>query len=224
MPQTPHVERHFTGSESVRDVVIGMSDGLTVPFALAAGLSGAVGSAQLVVVAGLAEIALGPSPWGWVGFLQPRVTWNTTSKNWRGKVVKSSRYRTRKLRRFPMSSELYGLTGKKSTDHHSPEAKASGVGQLHDALRTWARGAACRPGAQECANNCRRLRHRRPRPAFPLYVVDSMHSAFLLSVTVTLLALFVFGYIKGRFTGTAPMRGAIQTLTIGSLAAGAAYL
>src|SRR5712675_456468 len=55
MPQTPHVERHFTASEVVRDVVIGMADGLTVPFALAAGLSGAVSNAGIVVTAGLAE-------------------------------------------------------------------------------------------------------------------------------------------------------------------------
>ena len=59
MPQTPHVERHFTASETVRDIVIGMSDGLTVPFALAAGLSGAVDNSHIVVVAGLAEIAAG---------------------------------------------------------------------------------------------------------------------------------------------------------------------
>ena len=59
MPATPHVERHFTGSESVRDVVIGMADGLTVPFALAAGLSAAVTSSQIIVTAGLAEVAAG---------------------------------------------------------------------------------------------------------------------------------------------------------------------
>ncbi len=56
MPQTPHIERHFTGSETVRDIVIGMSDGLTVPFALAAGLSGAIKTTSLIVTAGLAEI------------------------------------------------------------------------------------------------------------------------------------------------------------------------
>ena len=56
MPQTPHLEKHFTGSQTIRDLVIGMSDGLTVPFALAAGLSGAVASSHIVVTAGLAEI------------------------------------------------------------------------------------------------------------------------------------------------------------------------
>src|SRR5690242_12495616 len=69
MPQTPHIERHFTGSESVRDVVIGMSDGLTVPFALAAGLSGAVNSTHIVVIAGLAEIAAGAIAMGLGGYL-----------------------------------------------------------------------------------------------------------------------------------------------------------
>jgi vacuolar iron transporter family protein len=72
MPQTPHTERHFTGGELVRDTVIGMSDGLTVPFALAAGLSGAVSSARVVVVAGLAEIAAGSIAMGLGGFLAAR--------------------------------------------------------------------------------------------------------------------------------------------------------
>src|SRR5467141_1739937 len=72
MPRTPHIERHFTASDSVRDVVIGMSDGLTVPFALAAGLSGAVGSSGVVVVAGLAEIAAGAIAMGLGGYLAAR--------------------------------------------------------------------------------------------------------------------------------------------------------
>jgi len=69
MPQTPHVERHFTAGEVVRDVVIGMSDGLTVPFALAAGLSGAIDNSRIIVVAGLAEIAAGSIAMGLGGYL-----------------------------------------------------------------------------------------------------------------------------------------------------------
>jgi VIT1/CCC1 family predicted Fe2+/Mn2+ transporter len=69
MPQTPHIERHFTGSETVRDVVIGMSDGLTVPFALAAGLSGAVQTTGVIVTAGLAEIVAGSIAMGLGGYL-----------------------------------------------------------------------------------------------------------------------------------------------------------
>src|SRR5215813_12488732 len=72
MPQTPHVERHFTSSEFVRDVVIGMSDGLTVPFALAAGLSGTVAETWIIVTAGLAEVAAGSIAMGLGGYLAAR--------------------------------------------------------------------------------------------------------------------------------------------------------
>src|SRR5207344_794872 len=72
MPQTPHVEKHFTSSEVVRDIVIGMSDGLTVPFALAAGLSGAVESSGIIVIAGLAEVAAGAIAMGLGGYLAAR--------------------------------------------------------------------------------------------------------------------------------------------------------
>ena len=72
MPATPHTERHFTASESIRDLVIGMSDGLTVPFALAAGLSGAVLGNQVIVTAGLAEVAAGSIAMGLGGYLAAR--------------------------------------------------------------------------------------------------------------------------------------------------------
>src|SRR6266481_4827880 len=70
MPQTPHTERHFTAGETVRDIVIGMSDGLTVPFALAAGLTGlATATTGIIVTAGLAEIAAGSIAMGLGGYL-----------------------------------------------------------------------------------------------------------------------------------------------------------
>ena len=69
MPQTPHIESHFTGTETVRDIVIGMADGLTVPFALAAGLSGAIDSTRIIITAGLAEIAAGSIAMGLGGYL-----------------------------------------------------------------------------------------------------------------------------------------------------------
>ncbi|MEP7285214.1 MAG: VIT1/CCC1 transporter family protein, partial [Chloroflexota bacterium] len=71
MPQTPHIERHFTATETIRDIIIGMSDGLTVPFALAAGLS-ATASTTVVVTAGLAEIAAGSISMGLGGYLAAR--------------------------------------------------------------------------------------------------------------------------------------------------------
>ncbi len=87
MPQTRHVERHFTAGETVRDIVIGMSDGLTVPFALAAGLTGAINSAGIIVTAGLAEIAAGSIAMGLGGYL----------------AAKSSRFLKRRNGRWPRS-------------------------------------------------------------------------------------------------------------------------
>ncbi len=72
MPQTPHIEKHFTAGETVRDIVIGMADGLTVPFALAAGLTGAIASSHIVITAGFAEIAAGSIAMGLGGFLAAR--------------------------------------------------------------------------------------------------------------------------------------------------------
>ena len=69
MPNTPHIEKHFTSSDTVRDIVIGMADGLTVPFALAAGLSGAVDNTTLILTAGIAEIVAGSIAMGLGGYL-----------------------------------------------------------------------------------------------------------------------------------------------------------
>ncbi|MGB8473891.1 MAG: VIT1/CCC1 transporter family protein [Candidatus Acidiferrum sp.] len=225
MPQTPHVERHFTGSESVRDVVIGMSDGLTVPFALAAGLSGAVGSAQLVVVAGLAEIAAGSIAMGLGGFLAAK----SDAEHYEQELARESR----EVESIPDAEasevsdvfESYGLTREESQPiitalRQKPRAWVNFMMRFELGLEEPHAGRALRSaltiaGAYAIGGLV---------PLSPYMLLTRMHSAFLLSVTVTLLALFVFGYIKGRFTGTAPMRGAIQTLTIGALAAGAAYL
>src|SRR5450631_2766386 len=72
MPSTPHLEKHFTAGEAVRDIVIGMSDGLTVPFALAAGLTGAISQTHVIVTAGFSEIAAGSIAMGLGGYLAAR--------------------------------------------------------------------------------------------------------------------------------------------------------
>src|SRR5271165_207436 len=82
MPQTPHIEKHFTASEIVRDIVIGMSDGLTVPFALAAGLSGAVDATSIVITAGLAEVAAGSIAMGLGGYLAAKTDAEHYATEW----------------------------------------------------------------------------------------------------------------------------------------------
>jgi len=225
MPQTPHVEHHFTGGETVRDVVIGMSDGLTVPFALAAGLSGAVGSAHVVVVAGLAEIAAGSIAMGLGGFLAAK----SDAEHYEQELAREKK----EIGTIPEAEasevsevfESYGLSKEESQPivaalRQRPEAWVNFMMRFELGLEEPRRGRALGSaltiaGAYAIGGLV---------PLSPYMLLTQMHSAFLFSVSVTLLALFVFGYVKGRYTGAAPMRGAIQTLIIGALAAGAAYL
>ena len=111
MPATPHVEQHFTGSEAVRDVVIGMADGLTVPFALAAGLSAAVTSSHIIVTAGLAEVAAGAIAMGLGGYLAAR-----TDQEHYASEERREHQETRQLRQVELDEVAaifrdYGLQG-----------------------------------------------------------------------------------------------------------------
>ncbi|HXC44456.1 MAG TPA: VIT1/CCC1 transporter family protein [Candidatus Dormibacteraeota bacterium] len=225
MPQTRHVERHFTGGETVRDVVIGMADGLTVPFALAAGLSGAVASAHVVVVAGLAEIAAGSIAMGLGGFLAAKSDAEHYEQEWAREKKEIETIPEAEASEVSEVFESYGLTREESQPvvaalRQKPEAWVNfmmrfelGLEQPH---RGRALGSALTIAGSYAIGGL--------VPLFPYMLLTQLHSAFLLSVTVTLLALFVFGYVKGRYTGAAPMRGAIQTVIIGALASGAAYL
>ena len=224
MPQTPHLERHFTGSENVRDVVIGMSDGLTVPFALAAGLSGAVASTHLVVVAGLAEIAAGSIAMGLGGFLAAK----SDAEHYEQELARERK----EVETIPEAeasevSDIFKSYGLSKEESHSvvealrqkPQAWVDFMMRFELGLEEPVRGRALRSAltiavAYAVGGFV---------PLFPYILPIQMRSAFLLSVTVTLLALFIFGYIKGRFTGAAPLRGAVQTLIIGALAAAAAF-
>lgn len=224
MPQTPHIERHFTGSENVRDVVIGMSDGLTVPFALAAGLSGAVASTHLVVVAGLAEIAAGSIAMGLGGFLAAK----SDAEHYEQELARERK----EVETIPEAeasevSDIFKSYGLSKEESHSvvealrqkPQAWVDFMMRFELGLEEPVRGRALRSAltiavAYAVGGFV---------PLFPYILPIQMRSAFLLSVTVTLLALFIFGYIKGRFTGAAPLRGAVQTLIIGALAAAAAF-
>ena len=223
MPQTPHLERHFTGSAAVRDVVIGMSDGLTVPFALAAGLSGAVDNTSIVVTAGLAEIAAGAIAMGLGGYLAAR----SDAEHYQAERAReeSEVRHTAQVEADEVASvfRTYGLT----------QAELQPV---VDALRK-------RPTAW--VDFMMRfelgLEPPDPRRAFasaatiavayvlggfiPLgpYIVLEGPRALPASVGITLIALGIFGYVKGRFTGASPLRSALQTVLIGGLAAAAAF-
>lgn len=224
MPVTPHLERHFTSGETVRDVVIGMSDGLTVPFALAAGLSGAVNSTGIIVTAGLAEIAAGSIAMGLGGYLAAR----SDAEHYASERVREER----EVREKPAAEKAevcdvfasYGLTAEES----APIVRA-----LSTRPAAWVDFMMRFELGLEMPNPARALTSALTIagaymvggfiPLGPYLVWSSVPTGLLVSVAVTLLALAVFGYVKGHFTGTRPIRSAFQTVVIGGLAAAAAF-
>jgi len=225
MPQTPHVERHFTAGEVVRDVVIGMSDGLTVPFALAAGLSGAVDNSRLVVVAGLAEIAAGSIAMGLGGYLAARSD---------AEHYDSERHREeREVQEIPDEEARevqrvftdYGLTREEATP--VVEALTKKPKEWVDFMMRFELGLE-EPDPQRALRSAITIAGSYIGGGFiplsPYLVLQSARRALVWSALVTLVALGVFGYIKGRFTGARPRRSALQTVVIGGLAAAAAFL
>ena len=225
MPLTPHVEHHFTGSLVVRDTVIGMSDGLTVPFALAAGLFGAVDSTSLIVTAGLAEIAAGSIAMALGGYLAGKSV-----------VEHYASERAREEQEIAEKPELeaaevmellrsHGLTAEESAPvvealKKRPEAWRDFMLRFELGLEkpdpARARQSALVIAGAYVAGGI--------VPLAPYMALTSASAALPWSVGVTLAALGLFGWTKGRFTGAPRLRSALQTVLIGGLAASAAFL
>ena len=225
MPQTPHMERHFTGSEIVRDVVIGMSDGLTVPFALAAGLTGAVASTGIIVTAGLAEIAAGSIAMGLGGYLAAKNdAEHYASERLREQLEvseKPAQERTEVMEVF----RSYGLTEEESAP--VVEALSKRPESWIDFMMRFELGLE-KPNPKRALMSALTIAGAYIAGGFiplgPYMIFSGAPIALLFSVAVTIAALAAFGYMKGRFTGTAPLRGALQTVLIGGLAAAAAFV
>lgn len=224
MPQTPHIEKHFTSGEIVRDVVIGMSDGLTVPFALAAGLSGAAISGSIIVTAGLAEIAAGSIAMGLGGYLAGKSDIEHYESEYKREI-----YEIEKLPDHE-KDEVYEILGKFGLIKKESEPIVDSLAkrpadwadfmmkfelglEKPDPKRAWQSGGTI-GGAYVVGGLV---------PLIPYIVFNELSTALLWSVVVTVTALFVFGYVKGHFTGMKPLRSAFQTCLIGSVAAAAAY-
>jgi VIT1/CCC1 family predicted Fe2+/Mn2+ transporter len=224
MPQTPHIERHFTSSDVVRDIVIGMSDGLTVPFALAAGLTGAIEQTGIIVTAGLAEIAAGSIAMGLGGYLAAKSDAEHYAKEREREKREVAEIPPEEMREVAEVFQAYGLTEEETW----PIVQA-----LRRQPRNWidfmmrfelglekpeprrALISAVTIGGAYVAGGL--------VPLAPYIFTHSASNALFISVGLTLFALFAFGYVKGRFTGTRPLRSALQTTLIGSVAAGAAF-
>jgi VIT1/CCC1 family predicted Fe2+/Mn2+ transporter len=224
MPQTPHIEKHFTASETVRDIVIGMSDGLTVPFALAAGLTGAIAVSRIIVTAGFAEIAAGSIAMGLGGYLAAR-----------GDAEHYASERAREEQEIVTVPELeaqevkdifksYGLTEDES---------ASVVEALRQRPKDWVDFMMRFELGLEKPDPARAWKSAVTIalsyivggmiPLSAYLVFSEAHRALWVSIVVTLAALGIFGGIKGRFTGVPVLRSGLQTMLIGGIAAAVAF-
>ena len=230
MPQTRHTERHFTAGPTVRDIVIGMADGLTVPFALAAGLTGAIAHAELIVTAGLAEIAAGSIAMGLGGYLAAKSDAEHYAKEREREKREVKEIPDEEKREVAQVFHSYGLSHAESEP--IVEALAKQPQKWVDFMMRFELGLE-KPDPKRALVSAFTIASSYVAggliPLAPYIVAGyvkemSVQSALLFSVVVTLAALFVFGFIKGRFTGTRPLRSALQTALIGSLAAGAAFL
>jgi VIT1/CCC1 family predicted Fe2+/Mn2+ transporter len=225
MPQTPHIEKHFTSGNLVRDIVIGMSDGLTVPFALAAGLSGAVSSNRLIVIGGLAEIAAGSIAMGLGGYLAARGDaehFEQEKAREEQEVKEIPDEEKAEIRRL---FEGYGITAEQSAPvvdalSRNPESWVDFMMRFELGLEV--------PDPRRALTSAITIALAYVAGGFvplsPYMIVSSANRGLILSAAVTLAALGGFGFAKGRFTGANPWRGMSQTMVIGALAAGAAFL
>jgi vacuolar iron transporter family protein len=224
MPQTPHIERHFTASETVRDIVIGMSDGLTVPFALAAGLSGAVSQTAVIVTAGMAEIAAGSIAMGLGGYLAAR----SDAEHYASEREREEyEVREKTMQEEQEIADVLGSYGV-STQESAPVIKAFKGNHkawidfmmrfelgLEEPNPKRARASALTIALSYIVGGL--------IPLSPYIILSNAREALPASVVATLSALLMFGYIKGRFTGTTPVRSALQTALIGGVAAAVAF-
>ena len=218
-----HHEHHFESTETVRDIVIGLSDGLTVPFALAAGL-GAVASAHLVVVAGLAEIAAGSIAMGLGGYLAARGDaehYASELKREHTEIVTCPEDEAAEIYEI---FEKYQVSREAATPvlnalQANPEAYVDFMMRFELGLEQPAANrahiSAMTIAASYIAGGF--------VPLFPYMILTVNADALKLSILITLIALALFGAIKGRLVGTGTLRSALQTTLIGGAAAAAAY-
>jgi VIT1/CCC1 family predicted Fe2+/Mn2+ transporter len=219
-----HVEQHFEASDTVRDVVIGMSDGLTVPFALAAGLSGTVHSTQIVVIAGLAEIAAGSIAMGLGGYLAARTDRDHYLSEREREMRETVELPEKETEEVADVFRGYGMPDKDL----APVVKAicSDRKRWVDFMMRFELGFE-EPDPKRARNSAATIAVSYVLgglvPLAPYVLVGELYRALSLSVGVTLVALFVFGYVKGKMTGISPLRGGLQTVIIGGLASAAAF-
>ena len=220
-----HSEKHFTASNIVRDIIIGMSDGLTVPFALAAGLSGAVSHTAIILIAGFSEIGAGCISMGLGGYL--------AAQNDSEHYYSEERREYDEVKKIPHMEKqevvdifkTYGLTEAQvqpviknfvNNPDKWVEFMMRNELNLDKPDKTRARNSGLTIALAYLIAGF--------IPLSPYIFIQSTQTALMVSGAVTIVALMVFGYIKAKLIGNNPWQSAWRTVLIGGVAAGVAYL
>lgn len=219
-----HPEKHLRSSDLLTDVVIGMSDGLTVPFALAAGLSGAVSNTSIIIIAGIAEIAAGSIAMGLGGYLAGKTEidhYKAELKREYEEVETVPEKEKEEVREFFANIGLSEEMQQKAAEEIAKDKK-----QWVDFMMKYELGLD-KPDPKRATKSALNIGLSYAVgglvPLSPYFFIDLPSEALQISAIITLACLFVFGFFKSRITGVNPWWGAVRVTVIGALAASAAF-
>lgn len=219
-----HHEQHLQSSDFIRDVVIGMSDGLTVPFALAAGLSGAVDSVNLIVIAGLAEIAAGSIAMGLGGYLAGKTEVDHYHSELRREYDEVERVPHKEKEEVKEFFANLGLS--EDVQHQAVEEMTKDKKKWVDFMMKYELGLD-KPDPRRARKSAFNIGLSYVVgglvPLCPYFFTDDPLIGLQYSAVITIICLFIFGYLKSKFTGVNPWGGALRVTLIGALAASCAF-
>jgi len=219
-----HLEQHFSGGDVVRDVVIGMADGLTVPFALAAGISGALTSSHIVVTAGFAEIAAGSIAMGLGGYLAEKSNAEHFYSEQKREEVEIVQNVDAERSEIVEIFQGYGISEEECRQVLA--ALERDPVQWRDFMMRFELGLE-KPNPKRAFQSAITIALSYALggivPLAPYILMADSRKALAVSAIVTLFALAVFGFVKGHFTGVSKAKSSIQTALVGSVAAAVAY-
>lgn len=219
-----HIEEHFTSSELVRDIVIGMADGLTVPFALAAGISGAVDSNAIVITAGVAEIIAGSIAMGLGGYLAGKTEVDHYAAELKREYYEVDHLPEREKQEVKDVLGQYGISI--ATQNQVAEELSQNKDKWVDFMMKFELGLE-EPHPDRAKKSAFNIAASYIVGGFiPLsayFFTDHPHEGIKYSSIITLIALAAFGYCKSKVTGQNTLKGALRTMLVGAIAAAAAY-
>jgi len=219
-----HIENHLKSSEFITDIVIGMSDGLTVPFALAAGLSGAVNNNNIIITAGIAEIVAGCIAMGLGGYLAGKTEQEHYQSELKREYDEVETVPEKEMQEVMEVFAEYGISeeGQNVLAAELAKDKTKWVNfmmkfelGLEEPHPNRARNSALTIGMAYFVGGL--------LPLSAYFVTDTPHDGLIVSIAFTTICLFVFGYLKSKVTGQPELKGALKVTAIGLVAAAAAY-